>query len=65
MSKAIRDMEQTRLRAWNDDNTRADTFTIFEIQKWLPGFFLGMNKFKNITAWRVWAEETCYFGKQQ
>ena len=33
-----------------------DTFTIFEIQTWLPDFIMGMARLRIWTAWPVWAE---------
>ena len=32
---------------------REDTFTTVEIQIWLPDFIMGLNRFKNFTAWAV------------
>ena len=39
---------------------KEDTFTIFEIQSWLPDFIIGLNRFKKLTAWPVWKEVTCH-----
>ena len=38
-----------------------DTFTIFEIQTWLPDFILGISPFRIFCACPIWAEVTYYF----
>ena len=42
-----------------------DTFTVFEIYTWLPDFIMGMNPFRNWTAWTVWVEATCHIGNRK
>ena len=37
-----------------------DTLPIFKIQIWLPDFIVGLNRFRNLTAWPVWTEVTCH-----
>ena len=41
-----------------------DTFTIFEIQTWLPDFIMGITCLRNWTAWSIWAEEPVTFGNK-
>ena len=41
-----------------------DTFTTYEIQTWLPDIILGMDRFRNLTAWPVWVEVTGYIGNK-
>ena len=41
-----------------------DTFTIVEIQIGLPDFIMGINRFRNLPAWAVLVEVTCYIGNK-
>ena len=41
-----------------------DTFTTYEIQTWLADIILGMDRFRNLTAWPVWVEVTGYIGNK-
>ena len=46
------------------DRPSEDTFTTYEIQTWLPDIILGMDRFRNLTAWPVWVEVTGYIGNK-
>ena len=41
-----------------------DTFTIFEIQIWLPGFILDIYPERIFSDWLIWAQGTRYLGNK-
>ena len=50
---------------WMHGDPNENTYTIFEIQTWLPDFIMGITRLRNWTAWSVWAEEPVTLGIRQ